>query len=396
MPLVRRLFRLLRRFLDIFQGCISFAYIAAFFSGDVFVFGCSSHFVARSSTSPSPSPDSPRLSFASATGMVKSSSSLLAFHKHSLLLRAIAFVAFVSSTLNFRTLCSLINSKLSISKVLDKLLPCEKENLELIREQRVRKFRVEETKATKAIARRSREGKTLVGKKRIEVKAGFFVHNLRHEFDTLDDGLEDVEGKLKVEVDKDGKVKIVVDKDELKLFEHELINGGVDMSYLKGFWPNVFLRVSDRNFSYWFIQFYKHGDRISSYRLLYFQGCKQLNDSVMPKLDAIPRDSVMTLSEFKKCLDFDCTVKHYHHQGSLLLRVREIHVPFSASGWDVNGSYWKGVLGNLGLAESYVVLDLDNPPNFSTKDRLLWNSWLKTCCEKTIAGLKTIAVKRLL
>ncbi|GER52868.1 tetratricopeptide repeat protein, partial [Striga asiatica] len=140
---------------------------------------------------------------------------------------------------------------------------------------------------------------------RNQVMSGFFVHNLRHESDADDLCGED---KLKVVVDKEGKLKVVVDKDELELFEHELIKGDVDMSYLKDFWPNVFLRVTDLDFSNWFIQFYKHGDILINFC------AKQLNDLLMPILRVIPR------------------VKLYHHRGSLLLHVREIHVPFSASG----------------------------------------------------------------
>ncbi|GER52869.1 auxin-responsive family protein [Striga asiatica] len=117
-----------------------------------------------------------------------------------------------------------------------------------------------------------------------------------HESDADDLGGED---KLKVVVDKESKLK--------------LIKGGVDMSYLKAFW------CSFADFSYWFIQFYKHGDKISSYRVLYFQGAKQINDLLMPILSAIPKGK------------------------------------------------------DLGIAESYVVLDSDPPPNFSRKDKLLWN-----------------------
>ncbi|GER52937.1 WD repeat-containing protein 55 homolog [Striga asiatica] len=57
-----------------------------------------------------------------------------------------------------------------------------------------------------------------------------------------------------------------------------------------------------------------------------------LHDLVVDELCSIPVDDIMPLSRLVSYFDFDCIIYLYHNKGSVILRIREIHIPFSASG----------------------------------------------------------------
>ncbi|GER52936.1 cysteine/Histidine-rich C1 domain family protein [Striga asiatica] len=124
----------------------------------------------------------------------------------------------------------------------------------------------------------------------------------------------------------------------LMSFEIEVLAGGITLPFLMTYWPNVFLDVNEKlKFSYlyfihWFCQFTKHGLDLTSYPVRYLLKTQKLHDLVVDELCSIPVDDIMPLSRLVSYFDFDCIIYLYHNKGSVILRIREIHIPFSASG----------------------------------------------------------------
>ncbi|GER52867.1 BAG family molecular chaperone regulator 1 [Striga asiatica] len=183
---------------------------------------------------------------------------------------------------------------------------------------------------------------------------------------------------------------------ELKLFEITLIRGGISLSLLMDYWPNIFLDLNAyveflyEWYEHWCLQHSKHRCDICFRPDDYLLGTKELHDKVIRDLNLLPYGKLMSLSWFKSFFKIDFTLMLYHYRGSIILRVREILIPFLVSGelikivvsagvqckvdddgWKVNRRYWNKMLNNAGSTESLVILDMADPPTFHPSDRLL-------------------------